>query len=86
MIGHVHVSLGRDYMLYRPTGGAEREQQLISDLGIKQFENRSNPTLVKVELAKKTQFDRTLAMINRLDQNTLSKVAASIGVPHDQIR
>ena len=86
MIAHAHVSLGRDYMLYRPTGANEREAKLISDMGIRDIENRSDPILVKIELAKNEQFERADALIKRLDQITLSKVAASIGVPHGRIR
>lgn len=31
MIAHAHVSVGRNYMLYRPFGGPQREQKLITD-------------------------------------------------------
>ena len=86
MIAHAHVSVARDYMLYRPFGGSNREQKLIADLNLKQVENQSDPMVVKIELWKKDQFSRASALVERLDQVTLSKISSLLGVPHGRIR
>ena len=34
MLAHAHISIARDYMLYRPSGGDKKEEKLLSVLEI----------------------------------------------------
>lgn len=86
MIAHAHVSVGRDYMLYRPYGGARREQRLIDDLNLQPIDDQSDPMILKIELWRKDRFANASALIERVEQTTLKKIADSLGVPHGRIR
>jgi len=86
MIAHAHVSVGRDYMLYRPSGGERREQKLIEDLQLKPIDDQSDPMILKIELWREDRFKNASDLIERIEQVTFKKVAESIGVPHSRIR
>ena len=86
MIAHAHVSVGRDYMLYRPFGGERREQKLIDDLQLKPIDDQSDPMILKIELWREDRFKNASDLIQRIEQITLKKVAGSVGVPHRRIR
>ncbi len=86
MIAHAHVSIGRDYMLYRPFGGERREQKLIDDLQLQPIDDQSDPMILKIELWREDRFKNASDLIKRIEQVTLKKVADSIGVPHSRIR
>lgn len=86
MIAHGHVSIGRDYMLYRPFGGERREQKLIEDLKLKPIDDQSDPMIFKIELWRDDRFQNASNLIERIEQVTFKKVAESIGVPHGRIR
>lgn len=86
MIAHAHVSVGRDYMLYRPYGGPQREQRLISDLNLQPVDDQSDPIILKIELWRKDVFANASNLVERLDQVTLKKIADNLGVPHGRIR
>ena len=86
MIAHAHVSVGRDYMLYRPFGGSRREQKLISDLNLQPIDDQSDPMVLKIELWRKDKFTNASNLIERFEQVTLKKIADSLGVPHRRIR
>lgn len=86
IIAHAHISIGRDYMLYRPFGGDRREQKLTKDLQIQPINDKSNPMILKIELWREEKFKKASDLIERIEQGTLKKVAESIGVPHSRIR
>ena len=86
MIAHAHVSVGRDYMLYRPYGGPKREQRLINDLDLQPIDDQSNPMVLKIELWRKDRFANASTLIERFEQATLKKIADNLGVPHGRIR
>jgi len=86
MIAHAHVSIGRDYMLYRPYGGPKREQKLISDLNLQPIEDQSDPMVLKLELWRENIFKNASDLIERLDQGCLKKIANHLGVPHGRVR
>lgn len=86
MIAHAHVSIARDYMLYRPSGGSQREQKLVDDLRLQSKEDQSDPMMVKIELWKDDKFQYASDLIGRIDQVTLKKVAEIVGIPHGRIR
>ena len=86
MIAHAHVSVGRDYMLYRPSGGPRREQKLIDDLNLQPIDDQSDPMVLKIALWRKDRFAHASKLIERFDQVTLKKISNSLGVPHGRIR
>jgi len=86
MLAHVHVSIARDYMLYRPSGSDKKEEKLLNALGINKSENSSSPTVILVDLANKQIFQRTSDYIAHIDQIILKKASSHIGIPHGRIR
>ncbi len=86
MIAHAHVSVGREYMLYRPSGGLKREQQLIDDLRLQPIEDQFDPVILKIELWRNERFAYTSNLIERFDQKTLKRISDSLGIPHGRIR
>jgi hypothetical protein len=85
MIGHAHVSMGRDYMLYRPAG-TRKEQAVLETLKPKPVNDQSNPTILKLELWRDELFKNLSNQIERLDQACFSRLATMLGVPHGRIR
>lgn len=86
MIAHAHVSVGRDFMLYRPSGGAKREQKLIADLNIQPIDDQADPLVLKIEMWRNDEFTNASSLIEHFDQVTLKKIADNLGVPHGRIR
>ena len=86
MIAHAHVSVGRDYMLYRPYGGSQREQRLIDDLGLQPIDDQSDPMILKIELWREDKFSNASGLIERVEQVILKKIADNLGIPHGRIR
>lgn len=86
MIAHAHVSVGRDYILYRPSGGAAREQKLISDLKLQPIYNQADPMVLNIELWRNDEFTMASRLIESFDQVTIKKIADNLGVPHGRIR
>ena len=85
MIGHAHVSLGRDYMLYRPAG-ERKEKAVIAALKLKPVEGQSDPMMVLLQFWRPEIFKDISDKIGYLDQVCFARLAAQIGVPHGRIR
>lgn len=85
MIAHAHISVGRDYMLYRPAG-IRKEREVIASLTPRPVDDQSDPLILKLSFWRPDVFDALSAMIERIDQVCFSRLAASIGVPHGRIR
>lgn len=86
MIAHAHVSIGRNYMLYRPSGGHQREKKLIADLNLQPVDDQSDPMMLKLEFWRIEVFKSLSDLIERFDQVCLKKVADHMGIPHGRIR
>lgn len=86
MIGHAHVSMGRDYMLYRPHGGAKKEEALINALKPPLREDQAYPLTFKLEFWRHENFKRVSDKIETFDQVCLRRLSESLGVPHGRIR
>jgi hypothetical protein len=86
IIAHAHVSFGRDYILYRPSGGEKREERLARDLKLQPIENQSEPSMLKIEFWRDDKFTKVSDLIERFDQVTLNRIANHLGVPHGRIR
>ena len=86
MLAHAHISVGRDYMLYKPARGAQHEQKLIQDLNLQSVENQSDPMVLKIELWKEDNFLYASQLIEKFERITLKKIADSLNVPPSRIR
>ena len=85
-IAHSHVSIAREYLLYRPTGGSEREQKIIEELGILQLEGAADPVVFKLHFANDERYHRNFASLTRLDEVCFRGIAESLDIPHSRIR
>ncbi|MBV6787526.1 MULTISPECIES: hypothetical protein [Xanthomonas] len=85
MIGHAHVSIGRDYMLYRPAG-EKKEKAIVSALNLKPVDDQMQPMMVVLRFWQEDIFKNISDTIGRLDQSCFARLATSISIPHGRIR
>jgi len=85
MIGHAHVSVGRDYMLYRP-GSARKEQEVLAAFNPEPVADQSDPVIIKLSFWRQEVFKSFSDQIERLDQVCFARLAETLGVPHGRIR
>ncbi|WP_155616881.1 hypothetical protein [Xanthomonas translucens] len=85
MIGHAHVSGGRDYMLYRP-GNSRKEKEILAALNLQPVPDQANPLIIKLPFGQPEVFKSLSDKIEYLDQVCFAKLAAALGVPHGRIR
>jgi hypothetical protein len=85
MIGHAHISSGRDYMLYRP-GTSSKEQEIIKALNPQPVTDQSDPLMIKLDLWRPDVFQYLSDQIARIDQICFARLAESLGIPHGRIR
>lgn len=85
-IAHCHVSIGRDYLLYRPARGAKVEQEIANTLGLKPVPDQANPTMMTMRLYRDAEYLHEFGRIQRLDEQCFKVIAAALGVPHGRIR
>lgn len=84
-IGHSHVSISRDYLLYRPRN-QKKEQEVIGALGLECKKDQSTPTMLSLHLHDDARYMHDFNRITRLDEECFRAIADSLGVPHEQIR
>lgn len=85
-IGHAHVSLGRDFFLYRPDKGEEHFAKIVSALELRSVEDASTPPMMKISFYDDQRYINDFNRIQRLDQECFSVLASSLGMPHGRIR
>jgi hypothetical protein len=85
-IAHSHVSMGRDYLLYRPARGEKQEQSIISTLSLSQVEDQSDPLMLKLSFYNEKEYLNDFSRIKRLDEECFESISISIGVPHSRVR
>lgn len=85
-IAHSHVSMGRDYFLYRPSGGQQKEKKIISAINLKSVKNQPNPLMLKLIFHDDNKYSQEFSRIKRLDEECFMAIAKKIGVPHSRIR
>lgn len=85
MIGHAHVSIARNYMLFRP-GGEKRERAIVDAFKPELVTDQSDPLMFKLEFWKPDIFKAFSDLMERVDQQCLDRVATDLGVPHGRIR
>ncbi|WP_146193416.1 hypothetical protein [Corticimicrobacter populi] len=85
MIGHAHVSGGRDYMLYRPSN-SRKETEILAALNIKSIPDQADPMIIMLPFGEPEVFKSLSEKIEHLDQVCFARLAASLRVPHGRIR
>jgi hypothetical protein len=85
-IAHSHVSLGRDYFLYRPARGEAQEQDIKSTLGLSPKPDQADPMILKMSFYDDDKYFFDFNRIKRLDESCFKVIAESIGIPHSRIR
>lgn len=83
-IAHSHVSMGRDYFLYRPI--TKNEQQVIGNLQLSPRDQSHDPPVIKVAFHDHEYYSHCHSVIQRLDEQCMARVAAGLGVTHSRIR
>lgn len=85
MIGHAHVSVGRDYMLYRP-GNSRKEKEILSAFNPEPVTDQASPVMIKLSFWRPEVFNSLSDQIEHLDQVCFARLAVALGVPHGRIR
>ena len=85
MIGHAHISAGRDYMLYRP-GSTRKEQEILAALNPQPVTDQSDPVMIRLDFWRPDVFKYLSDQIERIDQVCFARLARTLGVPHGRIR
>jgi hypothetical protein len=85
-IAHSHVSLGRDYHLYRPSGGEEKEKEIQRILNTKPVENQSDPLMLSLSWHDDRKYLCFFNVMKILDEETFERLSLNIGIPHSRIR
>ena len=85
MIGHAHISVGRDYMLYRP-GNSRKEQEVLAAFNPEPVAEQSEPVMIKLSFWRPDIFKSLSDQIGRLDQECFARLAGALGVSHGRIR
>jgi hypothetical protein len=85
MIGHAHVSVGRDYMLYRP-GTSRKEPEVLAAFDPEPVADQSDPVLIKLSFWRPEVFKSLSDQIERLDQVCFARLAKTLRVSHGRIR
>jgi len=85
-IAHSHVSLGRDYMLFRPARGARQEQEIKEALDLTSIEDEAFPMTLKLTFYDDRRYLHDFSRIKRLDEVCFERLSSSIGIPHSRIR
>jgi hypothetical protein len=84
-IAHAHVSMGREYFLYRPRGAA-REQGMIEALDLARKPDEAYPVTLKLDFHDDEHYFAQFSWFQRLDSTYFSEIAESIGIPHSRVR
>jgi hypothetical protein len=85
-IAHSHISLGRDYMLFRPARGARQEQEIKKIFGLTPIEDQSAPMVLKLTFYDDERYLHEFNRLKRLDEVCFKRISNNIGIPHSRIR
>lgn len=85
-IGHSHVSLARNYFLYRP-GNRKKLTEFKKAFDIQRPDSDiAKPIVFKFDFSNDEIYLHNFAAIQRMDEIHLKSLAESLGVPHSRIR
>ncbi len=86
IISHSHISLYRDYILYRPNWTRKKVNRLIKDHIIHRPDDPSKPFLMLLRLGDDKKYEEVLSVILEFDKTYLKSVAESMGLNYEKIR
>jgi len=86
LIGHSHISLYRNYLLYRPSGKRKKINRLIKKHIVIRPPDAAKPFLMTLKLGDDNKYESVLKVIEEFDQKYLKYVAESMGVNYEKIR
>lgn len=86
LISHSHISLYRDYLLYRPSGNRKKVTHLIKHHITNRPLGAAKPFVMLLRLGDDSKYESVLKVIEEFDQKYLKSVAASMGVNYEKIR
>ena len=85
-IAHSHVSIARDYFLYRPNWKPDKEKEMMNLFNITPVVDESNPRIFKVEFWEDQCYLDMFNKIKRLDEQCFKIISKSMNVPHSRVR
>jgi len=85
-IAHSHISLGRDYFLYRPARGEKQEMKIVRSLDIPPRENAADPMILKLSFHDDERYFKEFNRIKKLDEICFKRIADLIKIPHSRVR
>ncbi|BBD08415.1 hypothetical protein [Desulfovibrio ferrophilus] len=85
-IAHSHVSLGRDYHLYRPAGGKKKEEEIKRVMNLQSIKDKSDPMMVLLPWYDDEKYLYFFKVMKFIDEITFERLSSLIGVPHSRIR
>jgi hypothetical protein len=85
-IAHSHISLGREYLLFRPARGEQKEKDLIDTFNLQPREGEAIPMVLKLTFDNDEIYFRHFNHIKRLDEVCFERLSNIIGFPHSRIR
>lgn len=85
-IAHSHVSIARDYFLYRPNCKPDKEKEMMSLFNITPIVDESNPRVFKLEFWEDQNYIDMFNKIKRLDEQCFKVISESMNVPQSRIR
>lgn len=86
LIGHSHISLYRDYILYRPSGKRRKKNRLIKNHITDRKKNASRPLQLTIKFSNDEKYFSMLRVIEEFDQVYLKSVADNLGLNYEKIR
>ena len=86
LIGHSHISLYRNYLLYRPSGKRKKINRLVKNHIVSRPHDAAKPFLMTLKLGDDSKYESVRKVLEEFDQKYLKNVAESIGVNYEKIR
>lgn len=86
IIGHSHISLYREYILYRPSGKRKKKNRLVRHHITERKENAAKPLQMTIRFSNDEKYSSMIRVIEEFDQVYLRSIANSLGLNYEKIR
>ena len=78
-IAHSHISLGRNYLLFRPARGEHQEKEIKETFRLQPREDAVDPMILKLTFYDESRYLQDFNRIKRLDEICFKRLSNSIG-------
>lgn len=85
-IAHSYVSIAREYLLFHPSGGEKKENEIINTFGLVTSDLTTKPIILKLEFSKDERYLEIFSIIKRIDEICFKKISNILEIPHSRIR